>query len=519
MHQTNIAKLLVAAGRTSGNSPAVSLGQNVVWNYAEFSESVASLAAGLRALPGMQVGDRVALVMGNCPQYLQLLWACWHAGLCAVPVNARLHAKEIAFILEDTSAKWAFITTDHLADMVPLLNEIESLSQVLDVESQAYQRMCDSPAVACADVPEDAPAWLFYTSGTTGRPKGAMLSHRNLLAMSWRHYADFGQVSPGDCMIHAAPLSHGSGLMSVPHAGKAGHHVIPASRGFDLDELFTLIQHYREIAFFAAPTMLMRLVDHPAAATAPWDHVKAICYGGAPMYLEDSKHALSRVGPRMWQGYGQGESPITITSLDQAAHADTAHPRYEERLASVGVARTGVELRVVDAAGDDVPIGAIGEIIVRSDVTMTGYWNNPKASAEVLRGGWLYTGDMGVLSEDGYLTLKDRSKDMIISGGMNIYPREIEEVLLRHPYVSECSVTGRASVEWGEEVVAFVVRQPNKQVSEVELDELCLAHIARFKRPKHYVFLQQLPKSSYGKVLKSALREFLPPAIAVLPTT
>jgi acyl-CoA synthetase (AMP-forming)/AMP-acid ligase II len=224
------------------------------------------------------------------------------------------------------------------------------------------------------------------------------------------------------------------------------------------------------------------------------------------MYMEDLKRALDTIGPRLWQAYGQGEMPNTITYLPKRMHTDRTHPRYEERLASVGIARTGVEVRIVDPEGRDVAPGEIGEVAARSDVCMTGYWNNPAATAQSLRDGWLFTGDLGLMSEDGFLTLKDRSKDMIISGGSNIYPREVEEVILLHPKVLEVSVIGRKHADWGEEVIAFVVPREGASIDTAELDQVCLDHIARFKRPKQYIMIDALPKNNYGKVLKTELR-------------
>lgn len=224
------------------------------------------------------------------------------------------------------------------------------------------------------------------------------------------------------------------------------------------------------------------------------------------MYVEDLKRALQTIGPRLLQAYGQGEMPNTITYLPKRMHLDDGKGRYEERLASVGIPRTGVEVRIVDPSGRDVPRGEIGEVAARSDVCMTGYWNNPAATAQALRSGWLFTGDLGVMSVDGFLTLKDRSKDMIISGGSNIYPREVEEVLLLHPRVLEVSIVGRKHKDWGEEVVAYVVSRDGAGIEKSELDQVCLDHIARFKRPKEYIFIEALPKNNYGKVLKTELR-------------
>ena len=212
------------------------------------------------------------------------------------------------------------------------------------------------------------------------------------------------------------------------------------------------------------------------------------------------------MGPRFVQIYGQGETPMVGTVLCRADLADTAHPRYLDRIASVGVAQTPVRVRVTDAQGVDLPLGDIGEIVVQGDSVMAGYWANPDATAAAIKNGWLFTGDMGALDADGYLTLKDRSKDLIISGGSNIYPREVEEALLTADGVAEVAVVGEADAEWGENVVAFVVAQAGAALTEAALDAHCLAHIARFKRPKRYIFVSELPKNNYGKVLKTELR-------------
>jgi len=255
--------------------------------------------------------------------------------------------------------------------------------------------------------------------------------------------------------------------------------------------------------------MVKRLVGHIDANDTPTDGFSTIVYGGGPMYVELIERALDVMGNRFVQIYGQGESPMTITALSRAHLADRTHPRYRQRIASVGIAQTLVEVRVVADSGEALPAGEVGEVVVRGDVVMQGYWNNPRASAETLREGWLRTGDVGSFDEDGFLTLKDRSRDVIISGGANIYPREVEEVLLAHPDVDEVSVVGRPNIEWGEEVVAFVVTKHGMPMDTKELDALCLANLARFKRPRDYRFVGSLPKNNYGKVLKTALREML----------
>jgi len=415
---------------------------------------------------GLHPGDRVALAMKNCPEYWELMFACWHAGLTAVPMNAKLHAKEFEYIIGNCGAKAGFF------------------------DPKEFASLKGEPQPPAETKPGDT-AWLFYTSGTTGVPKGAMLTHRNLLFAVQAYFADIDKLGPQDAALHPAPLSHGSGLYGLPHFAAAAVNVIPESGGFDAPEIFDLMDRWPNASFFAAPTMIVRLLACPAARTPAT--LKTITYGGAPMYLSDALRAVDLFGPRLYQLFGQGESPMTITGLPQSFHERRIH------LDTCGYARTGVEVKVLES----------GEIATRSDCVMAGYWDNPEASAQALRGGWLHTGDIGSMDERGFLKILDRSKDMIISGGSNIYPREIEEVLLRHPAVAECSVVGRAHPEWGEEVVAFVVPVSNAILKTEELDALCLANIARFKRPKDYRLVDSLPKNNYGKVLKTELRKRL----------
>ena len=250
---------------------------------------------------------------------------------------------------------------------------------------------------------------------------------------------------------------------------------------------------------------MKRLVDHAEAAQPALEGIKTIVDGGGPMYVADIRRALAVMGPRFAQIYGQGETPMTITAASKAVVADSSHARYLERLASVGRAQRAVQVRVSDADGRALPAGEVGEVCVRGATVMQGYWNDPEASAKALRGGWLWTGDLGSFDDEGFLTLRDRSKDLIISGGSNIYPREVEEALLTHPGVAEVAVVGRPDAQWGECVVAFVVAHGATPGVEA-LDRHCVERIARFKRPKEYRFVAELPKNNYGKVLKTELR-------------
>jgi len=505
----NLANLLARAADTSPEAPALALGDAVVATYADHADRSARLAGALTGALGLNTGDRVAIAMKNAPEYSEIMFGAWHAGLATVPMNARLHPREFAYILENSGARICFVSEDMADGIAEAAKDVPSLEHIVIAGSARYRELASAAHAPIADVAADDLAWLFYTSGTTGRPKGAMLTHKNLRAMNDAYFANVDEIAGEDCIIHAAPYSHGSGLYMLPHVERGACQVIPASGGFDPDEVFALLHEWKGVTFFFAPTMVTRLINAPGLAAADTSNLKTIVYGGAPMYAEDCRKALDLLGPKLVQIYGQGESPMTITSLSRAVHTDVGHPRYHARLASVGPAQKGVEVRIADEDDNDLPLGEIGEILVRGDVVMKGYWQNEAATAESLRGGWLHTGDMGAMDEDGFLTLKDRSKDVIISGGSNVYPREVEEILLRHDGVLECSVIGRPHADWGEEIVAFVVPKPGADVREADLDTLCLEHIARFKRPKAYRMIDALPKNNYGKVLKTELRSLL----------
>jgi len=494
----NIALWLERAGRSHAASPAAALGERVVLDYGALASRVARLGGGLRAQCKLACGDRVAIIAKNCVAYLEALCGIWHAGLAAVPVNAKLHGAEVGYILAHSGARVCFVSPELAAAIAPFAPP--SLERIIVIGGSDYERLLAADAIAVVQrAPQDL-AWLFYTSGTTGRPKGAMLTHRVLSVESHAYVGEVDPIMPGDAILHAAPMSHGSGLYIMAHVARLGVNAVPESGGFEPDEIFRLFGRWPRASMFAAPTMVKRLVD--ADCDCDPHNIRTIVSGGAPMYVEDALRALDRFGPRLAQIYGQGESPMTITTLSKEDIADRAHPRWRARLASAGRPFACVEVMVADDGDHALPTGELGEILCRGDVVMPGYWENPQASAATLRNGWLHTGDLGTFDADGYLTIKDRSKDVIISGGSNIYPREVEEVLLKHPRVREASVIGRSDREWGEIVVAYVVGDAPAS----ELDALCLDAIARFKRPKEYVFIDALPKNNYGKILKTELR-------------
>lgn len=498
----NLAEHLHRAAKARPSSPAIYEGATLVQTYADLNERAARLASGLRFIMGLGAGERVAILSKNGPRYLEALYAVWRAGLVATPINARLHPSEISYILRDVGARLC-LAGPGLGDAAATAADGAPIA-ILEMGGADYEALARSEPFAIAETQPDDPAWIFYTSGTTGRPKGAVLTNRNLLAMSACCLLDVDSEAPWTTLLHAAPMSHGSGLYAIPYVMKGAAHVTPESGGFDPSEVYELLKAHKGVSFFAAPTMVKLLTDHDGDADTR--NLKTIAYGGGPMHVEECVRALDRFGPKLSQLYGQGESPMTITALTIADHQDDGHGDWRARLGSVGRPQSLVEVRVAGADDQTLPAGEIGEILVRGDTVMAGYWNNPAATEETLRGGWLHTGDMGAFDEAGYLTLKDRSKDLIISGGHNVYPREVEEVLLAHPGVSEVSVIGREDPKWGEMVVACVVATTGAPLTESDLDAFCLDRMARFKRPRAYRFLDALPKNNYGKVLKTELR-------------
>ncbi|MEI2415980.1 AMP-binding protein [Orrella sp. JC864] len=518
----NIATWLHAAAQSHPRNPALYRGMRLHADYGQFAARAQALGRWLAQVHGVREGERVALFMKNRVEYLELFYACWWIGAVVVPVNPKLHPKEVGWILDDAQAGVVF--TDGLADLPA--GCVPQACRHLAVDGADYARAAQSgagPAHESAgqsaaprfsiDPPRtltpQALAWLFYTSGTTGRPKGVMLTHRNLTAMAFCYAVDVEPVGPGDSMLYAAPMSHGAGLYHFMYVRKAARHIVPDSRGFDPAEILACARRCGAMSLFAAPTMVKRLVEQARQEGSDGTGLRTVIYGGAPMYRADIEEALRVLGQRFVQIYGQGESPMTITALSREVIADTGHPRWQSRLASVGTAQSCVAVRVVDQDMRPLPPEAEGEVVVRGDTVMAGYWRNESATRAALSDGWLRTGDIGRLDAEGFLTLTDRSKDVIISGGSNIYPREVEEVLARHPAVREVAVVGAPSEQWGEEVVAFVVAHEGRALDPAELDQWCRQEIAAFKRPRRYCLRDALPKNSYGKIPKTVLRDDL----------
>ncbi|UGS38215.1 AMP-binding protein [Capillimicrobium parvum] len=501
----NVATLLQKAAATHPDGPAI-VQADVTTTYDDWWCRVQRLAATL-VERGVAPGDRVSLALFNSPAFLDTLFATWLAGGVVVPINTRLHPRELAYMVEHSDSR--VLVYDHrLADGVAAVDLPDTTAtMIVGGPSDEYEAVVASGPVFGVPVARggDDLAWLFYTSGTTGRPKGAMVTCANLAFMAGRYTAEVTPVEPGDRVLHAGPLTHGSGLWALPLTAAGATHVLPSSPSFDAAELFGLIERHRvSNLVFISPTMLKMLLEAPEATSADCASLRFAAYGGAPIHPDDLRAAMDAWGPILCNLYGQGECPMTISMLTPSDHAE-ARATASRRLLSAGRPRAGIEVAVMDDAGGPVQTGETGEVCVRGPVVMRGYWSNAQATADAFRDGWYRTGDLGTLDEDGYLYLGDRLKELIISGGSNVYPRELEDVIGRLEGVREVAVVGVADRHWGESVVAVVVPTAPGAVTAEQVVGACRAELASYKKPRHVVFADRLPRSAYGKVLKREL--------------
>jgi long-chain acyl-CoA synthetase len=470
--------------------------------YPELNARVDALARGLTEL-GLAAGDRVVIWLGNCPEFIETFFACWKLGLVAVPVNARLTRADIAFHVTDCAAA-ALV---HGPEFTAAANQIPVRHRIAVAGSgSAYEDLAERGRGApdqAREIPDDAAAWLFYTSGTTGRPKGAVLTHGNLTFVTAAWCADLYCLQPEDVVLHCAPLSHAAGFHALVAVARGAHNVV--HERFDPAAVLDAIPRHRVTATWLVPTQIRRLLDSGTLDRTDLSSLRRVIYGGSPIAVADLREAMRRIGPVLCQLYGQGESPMTISYLRPEDH----RPGAGDTLTSAGVARTGVEIRIAGPQDRPLPAGQTGEILVRGPAVMAGYYGRSDATADALRGGWLHTGDLGLMDERGFLHVRDRLKDLIITGGSNVYAREVEDVLLRHPLVRDAAVFGVPHRVWGEAVTAVVVGASG--VSGNEVMAFCREHLADYKRPKQIHMTGELPRNAYGKVLKRELRDAYSP--------
>ncbi len=474
--------------------------------YAEFRDRALAVGGNLRAL-GCEAGDRVAFCLGNSPRIMEIVFGCFAAGLVVVPVNARLHPREMAYITANSGARILIHDAEFTKGIVAHADLFAGLKHCIAVNDFNKALKATYSLHQAVETAHEDTCWLFYTSGTTGKPKGAIWNHRMVARVIMNYLADLHNIQPGEMVLHCAPLSHGSGIVALPAIARGATNAMTGTVSFDVDHLLALVERLKvsHIAFMA-PTQIVKLLEDHVPGRHDLSSLRAICYGGAPIYVDQLKQAMAAFGPVFVQLYGQGEAPITITGMSAAVHQAMLEAD-DPRLGSAGQVRTDVEARCVDAQGNPVPPGQAGEVVARGDVVMPGYWNDPEASAEALRGGWLHTGDIGYFDEQGFLFLLDRAKDMVISGGNNVYPREVEEVIILHPDVVNCVVFGIPDDYWGEAVHAVVVAKPGTALTAADIITFCAGHLAGYKKPKAVDFVAELPVSGYGKILRREVRE------------
>ncbi len=512
----NIAQGLAHAVKVAGNRPAISCGETE-YTWSQFAYRTDCLARGLAQL-GIERGDRVAVLMLNCHRYFELYYACARMGAVIVPLNTRLASPEISFILNDSEAR-VLIVDQTFASVASKRDSFPCVQQVVYSGTQSeeasagmlhYEHLVQQGAArhfsADQDIGDEDLYGLFYTGGTTGRSKGVMLSHKNIVSNAMHFIMATGTVER-DVYLHAAPMFHLGDLGGAFGAAMKGacHVFLPQ---FQPVQVLQIIQAKRVTVTVLVPTMINVLLNHPEVDSYDVSSLQTLIYAASPMPVELLKQGLKKWGQVFVQGYGMTETAPILSMLPQHDHILEGTPEQVRRLSSCGKQVLGVEVRVVNARGEDVQPGEIGEIIARGPNVMLGYWRMPEATDEALKDGWMHTGDLATVDEEHYLYIIDRAKDMIISGGENIYSVEVEQALYTHPAVLEAAVIGIPDERWGEAVHAVVVRKPGTSVTSEELIAHARTQIAGYKVPRSIsIRTEALPKNGAGKILKRELRE------------
>ncbi|MCL6515328.1 AMP-binding protein [Alicyclobacillus sp.] len=478
--------------------------------FEEVYQSSRRLANGLMRL-GLRKGDRVAILLANSLESVEIDFALLLSGLVRVPLNTRLSVAEQRHMIRETEASAILYSAPFLARVEALRAQVPGVRVFGQFGGEAPDWAVHLDTYL-KTVPDDEPgvrvgasdlATIQYTSGTTGTLKAAVHTQETWAAICNNILLSL-DIREGDVMLHAAPLTHASGTLVLPHWVRgAANAVLP---GFVPSAYLEAVEALRPTTLNLVPTMIVMLLNTPGVERYRFESVRNLLYGASPMPRQALARGLELWGPKFIQYYGQTEAPLILTVLSQAEHvADTE--TGQRRLLSCGRPAAHAEIRIVGEDGQELKTGEIGEIVVRTNQTMTGYWKAPELTAQTLRDGWIHTRDMGYFDPDGYLYLVDRRSDMIITGGFNVYPREVEDVLYQHEAVAEAAVVGVPDEKWVETIRAFVVLRPGRTATEAELVEFCKQRLASYKKPTSVVFVDDLPKSAVGKVVRRLLRE------------
>lgn len=483
------------------------------WTWSQIETRSAAFAEALARRHGVQKGDRVLVQSANSNQMVEAMYACWRLGAIWVPANFRQTPDEVAWLAGFSQARVLLVGPEFPAHAAACAPHVDATVTLGDAYEALITPFLGQSRAAVA-VNRDDPCWFFFTSGTTGRPKAAVLTHGQMGFVVTNHLCD---LMPGtgpdwgspDASLIVAPLSHGAGIHLMAQVAHGVPSVLPVGTKLDPAEIWSLVERHRITNLFTVPTIVKLLVEHPAVDAHDHSSLRHVIYAGAPMYRADQKRALEKLGRVLVQYFGLGEVTGSITVLPREMHsADDDDPNAN--IGSCGRARTGMEVAIFDAQMRRLPPGEVGEICCRGPAVFAGYHANPEATAKALAGGWFHTGDLGRIDERGLVYITGRESDMYISGGSNVYPREVEEVLLTHPAIAEVAVLGVPDAKWGEVGVAVIVQREGT----ARLDAAAvLAHLegrtAKYRWPRHVFFWDALPKSGYGKIAKKDVRERL----------
>lgn len=482
--------------------------------FRTFNERCNRLANSLGPL-GVGKGDQFAMLSKNCHQYFEMFFAAAKTGAVFVPLNFRLSPRELIYIINDSESKLLFFAKEYLPLVQVIEKDLPGMRTYICLDDKiggmpSYEELLTRAEPSEPDtssIDEEDLVGICYTSGTTGYPKGAMISHKNRITDMNHQVTDFEYIETEDVYLNMGPLFHVAVMaLAMAHLYKGCTVVIV--KEVNAKRIFELIEEERVRTFWAAPTMVQMLLDFPEKEKFNLSSIKTIAYSGSPMPMEIMKKAMEFFGHNVFiQFLGTTETGPQITHLSRKAHVLEGTERELKKLRSVGVESQMVHVRIVDDGDRDVPIGQVGEILVKSDAVTKGYWKKPEETQQAIKNGWYHTGDMGYMDEDRYLYISDRKKDMIITGGENVYSAEVENVLYMHPAIAEVAVIGVPHEKWVEAIKAIVILKPGAHATEQEIIEFCKKNLASYKKPAYVEFVTEMPRNAMGKILKRGLRE------------